>query len=1189
MSGLSPDTPDELAASLGVRYPSPARARTNVALRRRDLVPTPLAPRSPNLSPRKQENLNLDVTSSLLRRTSPSKSMFFDPDPEQDVAESPWRIKVTVQAEPRHGSSVSKSPAPRIRTVRVPLKDADVSPAGQKSAVGRKRKSEANSAVKNRKGTPMKRRSTRLSNGLKQDDSIHEEDTPIELSKALKRRRGRPRKDMPPKELNIAQGQQHELPSEVDTEPMQRSSPDLIRDRVIKMSQDQKKVRQGNQQEHEDAIHVDNFEDDAHANGQLLLVNIDLKNNGEQKEMQAKEARIRKTTPVTEQNLNQKSFDFTSLTPLHLKHPLPPTQKEQTSVRQHISGKNAHNGASNDPLDRWKHRFTPLPQRDSPGKSLLPQSNPSSTPTSESDASMWRSMISGQHRKSPHRVISSTNQIATAFEQPEFGGDYEEEMPENNTQIMGDTTMMQSEDFSMVSLSSLPSAKDIHSSIFEQSERATTGKTSSAEQSRLAKVIAFSPPLSQVIQSQTTHQMAEGAVEFIGADSKNPQATKDASPESDLRPETQHKSSLSYHFNPIIDGSRLTHASDNPSLRQDLRTTGSGKPPQQRPDNGDNRFPTPSSGEKLSPTPEYPGMNAWSDVIYPELVNSEHHGKIQDTPTKSEADMSTPPATPQTDKSPNASGQREMRPSSSSSRRSLISGLKSSRIISLERKWQEERDNVKRTLASAKGDVVHVESDAESTAGDGAYTPAINELSPSVLSIQNETADIWQDISASYEEPPNIVSKRKYRSAESRLAILERPSKAARTAQRQNASSLKSVEDGEALFTPKKSFNTEEGISSVHRRAKTKSDISAIFDRLGNRNQSDERVKQSVQAPTVEASRMSQSYDVSRVDTTDISALSDVRQLHNEAMQARRQPPFPLMQRGTTTTVPTKLKSVDDTWTTKADEDLLKTTELDASGRVIEEQQSVTSFTGLRRPARSLFRHSSDRRGADSSANSSDVLLQQSNQASAASSSISVRGIFSFIWNAVTFSQPYTPPPRPDHPILSGRSAAFPQLPRIQPWSLAHWQTLDNLYQYYKRKPHHFSPSRSAHPDNRNVITPTWKKFVGVIFDHWGYRVKLEDSHIVLAILFMQLLVLPSEKEYISMYGKTLEVTCDCAYRCGRITEWDVLVKLFAVVAGELIREDENEGRRVRRDLTQFRYRLAGQHWKDMTDTIPEL
>jgi hypothetical protein len=122
-------------------------------------------------------------------------------------------------------------------------------------------------------------------------------------------------------------------------------------------------------------------------------------------------------------------------------------------------------------------------------------------------------------------------------------------------------------------------------------------------------------------------------------------------------------------------------------------------------------------------------------------------------------------------------------------------------------------------------------------------------------------------------------------------------------------------------------------------------------------------------------------------------------------------------------------------------------------------------------------------------------------------------------------------------------------------------------------------------------MTPSWSRLADITFDHWGYRVRLEESHIVLAILFTQLLVLPSEREYKRLYGRDLDwVNQDREARMGEpICEWQVLRHLFAVVAGELLREDEVRGLRIRRDLGAFRYRLRGEQlWKSV-DEKPEV
>jgi hypothetical protein len=116
-------------------------------------------------------------------------------------------------------------------------------------------------------------------------------------------------------------------------------------------------------------------------------------------------------------------------------------------------------------------------------------------------------------------------------------------------------------------------------------------------------------------------------------------------------------------------------------------------------------------------------------------------------------------------------------------------------------------------------------------------------------------------------------------------------------------------------------------------------------------------------------------------------------------------------------------------------------------------------------------------------------------------------------------------------------------------------------------------------------MTPSWQRYTDITFEHWGYRVRLEDTHIVLAILFCQLMLLPSAKEYKQLYGRELEYRHqDRNERKGeKIEVWDVLVHLFAVVAGEMLREDEALGRRVRREEVDFRYRLRGEReWRDV-------
>src|ERR1700753_3574267 len=85
----------------------------------------------------------LQFDHAAIRATSPQKTVLLDPIPQAGMT-SPWRIRVTVQAEPKEGeedgeedspliktrasptrSSPTRSAAKRVKTMTVPLKDPD--------------------------------------------------------------------------------------------------------------------------------------------------------------------------------------------------------------------------------------------------------------------------------------------------------------------------------------------------------------------------------------------------------------------------------------------------------------------------------------------------------------------------------------------------------------------------------------------------------------------------------------------------------------------------------------------------------------------------------------------------------------------------------------------------------------------------------------------------------------------------------------------------------------------------------------------------------------------------------------------------------------------------------------------------------------------------------------------------------
>ncbi|KAH7396611.1 hypothetical protein DE146DRAFT_657229 [Phaeosphaeria sp. MPI-PUGE-AT-0046c] len=176
-------SPDPLALSLNENKAKSTRKATP----RRALVST---------SPSKQ-NRRLSV--SEYEFSSPSKAMVLN-TPRTGGA-SPWRIKVTVQAEPGSDDENAQSPSvkhvTRTQTTTIPLKDPDA-PSPVKRGRGRPRKSDTGAASKPRRvGTPVKRaarsKSRDASSGAA-DASAADVDTDA----PPKRKRGRPRKSLQP-------------------------------------------------------------------------------------------------------------------------------------------------------------------------------------------------------------------------------------------------------------------------------------------------------------------------------------------------------------------------------------------------------------------------------------------------------------------------------------------------------------------------------------------------------------------------------------------------------------------------------------------------------------------------------------------------------------------------------------------------------------------------------------------------------------------------------------------------------------------------------------------------------------------------------------------------------------------------------------------------------------------------------
>ncbi|KAB2110675.1 hypothetical protein AG0111_0g1896 [Alternaria gaisen] len=157
-------------------------------------------------SPSKQ---NRRLEASEMMFSSPTKSMIMS-TPRAGGA-SPWRIKVTVQAEPGSDEVNAESPSvkrvTRTKTTTVPLKDHEAS-SPVKRPRGRPRKSDVGATPKpKRKGTPVKRaaRSRSPETNMKTGESSAAD---VDTDVPPKKRRGRPRKNvqLPPETSDTREG-----------------------------------------------------------------------------------------------------------------------------------------------------------------------------------------------------------------------------------------------------------------------------------------------------------------------------------------------------------------------------------------------------------------------------------------------------------------------------------------------------------------------------------------------------------------------------------------------------------------------------------------------------------------------------------------------------------------------------------------------------------------------------------------------------------------------------------------------------------------------------------------------------------------------------------------------------------------------------------------------------------------------
>ncbi|KAF1977614.1 hypothetical protein BU23DRAFT_587581 [Bimuria novae-zelandiae CBS 107.79] len=173
-------SPDPLAASFGEH---PIRARQPAATR---------APKQSPLTSSSPSKQNRIPNMAEFELSSPTKQMLLRTP--RTGGQSPWRIKVTVQAEPGSESENLDSPIAQhfsnAKTTKVPLKDADASSPVKRR--GRPAKSEASTK---RNGTPVRKRASSKARRSSVGDASAAD---VETDGTPKRKRGRPRKTQPP-------------------------------------------------------------------------------------------------------------------------------------------------------------------------------------------------------------------------------------------------------------------------------------------------------------------------------------------------------------------------------------------------------------------------------------------------------------------------------------------------------------------------------------------------------------------------------------------------------------------------------------------------------------------------------------------------------------------------------------------------------------------------------------------------------------------------------------------------------------------------------------------------------------------------------------------------------------------------------------------------------------------------------
>jgi hypothetical protein len=389
-------SPDPLAISFNNNKP------TRKATPRRPLIST---------SPSKQ---NRRSSVSEFEFSSPTKAMIMN-TPRVGSA-SPWRIKVTVQAEPGSDDENAQSPTverfTRTQTTTIPLKDPDAS-SPVKRGRGRPRKSDTGVVSRTKRaGTPIKR-APRSKSRDRSAGAADASGADVDTDAPPKRKRGRPRKSIQPpvQDEDVVMTLDHSE-SHREVTPVSAAKP--------KTSTSQKSTRFATPEEP-----VSDVQTTDHRSRKFLAeYEIPVVDTPPQTKL-GNQVRARKGTP-------------------HAKQILPITLSSDEESEQDSDVLTPTSGEEESPEEVMSDPFTSVPTPEEPQRSS--SQRPDLFENSSPDPVVPVVHVES-YSNEPYEDDDEEPQDVTTFA-----------FDEGTTRMVDDTTVIDSENFSMISVDSLPSS-----------------------------------------------------------------------------------------------------------------------------------------------------------------------------------------------------------------------------------------------------------------------------------------------------------------------------------------------------------------------------------------------------------------------------------------------------------------------------------------------------------------------------------------------------------------------------------------------------------------------------------------------------------------------------------------------------------------------------------------------------------